>query len=231
MSKFTYILCTYLLAANMAAYAATIVVQGQCEVKSPPDRGSITLSMSYLDPKNIDQAIAKLNEKMVKLKNEIKELDLAEAEIQTQNFSAQEKNEWENNKQVFKGYEAREGLFISSSDIKKISKVVSIASKLGIKEMNQLQLFLSSNKQNELQNKCLKLAVENAHEKAQSLAQALNKKLGNILSITEGHATSDRQPIYSKSMSLSESSRSSSIQIEEGTLSIAKTIIAEYSIP
>src|SRR5437870_3236892 len=105
-----------------------ISVSGDCLRSVSHDRASITLTAESLN-KDMKVASQEASTTYEKVREAIKRLDLKNAEFQTTEFSVQEQREWEKNSSVFKGYKAKMGLVISTSDLKRLGDVISIAAK------------------------------------------------------------------------------------------------------
>ena len=93
--------------------------------------------------------------------------------------------EWEKNREVMRGYRARMGLWVSTSEIQKIGEIIAIASKEKVKDVNSLQTYLSDEKQLQEEVACLGDAAKNARVKAEKLASALGAKLGEVMQMNE----------------------------------------------
>jgi len=153
----------------------------------------------HRDP-NAGSAIRKSTALYEKLREELKKSKLKNLELASTEYSVFERKEWENNKNVSKGFECRMGLKATTTDLSALGDLIVIGSKTGITETHSLHIELSEAKALEEKKKCLDIAAKNAREKAEILVKSLNAKLGKVLQITELGATPPPMPMYEKGM-------------------------------
>ncbi len=184
-----------------AEFDKKVTVSGQCTLETTPDRGSVTFVSSHLEPL-AKTAIFKSTELYEKLRTELKKSSVKNLELASTEYSVQERKEWENNKSVSKGFEARLGLKAITTDIAALGDLMAIAAKVGVKETHSLQIFLSESKALEEKKKCLDIAAKNAKEKAETLVKSLGAKLGRVLLIVEGGTSPQTMPgpVFEKAM-------------------------------
>jgi len=161
-----------------------ITVSGECNHVVSPDRGSITLTMSF-ENMDLAKATKEAADSYERVSSAIKKLNLKNMNLRTSEYSVNEIRRWENNKEVKKGFEARMGLWVSTSEINRMGEVIAIASREKVKDVNSLQTYLSDEKQLQEEIACLEDAAKNARQKADKLANALNAKLGGVLEMSE----------------------------------------------
>jgi uncharacterized protein YggE len=161
-----------------------VAVSGECNHVVSPDRGSITLTVEF---QNMDLAKATKDaaDSYERLSSAIKKLRLENLNIRTNEYSVNEVREWEKNREIMKGYRARMGLWVSTSEIQKIGEIIAIASKEKVKDVNSLQTYLSDEKQLQEEVACLGDAAKNARVKAEKLASALGAKIGGVMQMNE----------------------------------------------
>jgi uncharacterized protein len=177
-----------LLSCSSITWAASspryVSVTGVCQKKILPDRGRLTLTVSVLDA-DVGDASKKAISEYESLRRDVKALQLKDGELETVEYSVNEETEWVKNKQVHKGFRARMGLSVSTSDIQKISDVIFVASKHNVKEVGSLEMFLSTAENKIVHEDCLQTALLNAKEKAGKMAKALGAGIGEVLTIEE----------------------------------------------
>jgi uncharacterized protein YggE len=162
-----------------------ITVTGRCLKEVAPDRGAITLTADSLD-KDLKSALQRSTQAYEKAREAVKKLKLKDAQLFTQEYDVREDKQWENNKMVSKGFRARIGLKVETSEIPRLSEIFQIATNAGIRETSQLQLSLSDAKQLEVETGCLEEATRQATVKAQHVAKALKGSVGKVYWIREG---------------------------------------------
>ncbi|MBS1957981.1 MAG: SIMPL domain-containing protein [Bdellovibrionales bacterium] len=181
-----------------------VTVSGQCVLETTPDRGSVTFIVETLnaDPKIAIQKTTELHEK---LRNELKRSKVKDLELSTTEYTVAERKEWENNKNVSKGFFARLGVRATTPEIGNLGDLIAIAARLGVKETTGLSTYLSDQKSLDEKKRCLETAAKNAREKAEALAKSLNTKVGRVLAINErggGNVSEPPMPMRMESMSM-----------------------------
>lgn len=184
-----------LLSATAFAAPRLVSVQGKCEIKVTPDRGSIQLNTEKVAPSSA-AALDEVTKKIDAAKASIQKMNLKDLELRTTHLQLNRHSEWENNKSVFKGFRAALGLEVTTSDIKQLGSVMAEAAKLGLTGTDSFNTFLSLEKSRKEYLKCLDIAAIDAKKKAEQLAKTLNNDIGEVESIIESPAVMHRpQPL------------------------------------
>jgi len=129
------------------------------------------------------------------VKANVRRLNLENLELKTVEYSVQEVREWEKDRSVLKGFRVRMGLYVSTSTIDRAGEIISAAAREEIKDMGQLQTYLSDELALKEHMECLKSAAENARAKAERLAAALNAKVGDAINVNESVNEPPPRPI------------------------------------
>lgn len=162
----------------------SVSVSGHCVRTVTPDRGALQLTVDVLD-RDLKTATKQAALSYERLKQAIEKLSLADLNLTTSEYSVREDRQWENQKQVSKGFRARMGLRVVTSAIDKMGEVIALGAREGVQDVGALQTFLSEEKQLREQMECLKQAAENARAKAEKLASSLGAKVGEVLRVSE----------------------------------------------
>lgn len=170
-----------------------VSVSGICNRSAVPDRASITLVADFRDM-DLKSAIRKATETYGRLRDGVERLKLDDLEMRTSEYSVTQVREWEKNQSVFKGYQARMGLRVSSSSIGRMGEVVALGAREDVRETGGLSTYLSDEKLLREQVGCLEEAARNARTKAEKLASALGAKVGPVLSLSEAWNALPRRP-------------------------------------
>jgi uncharacterized protein YggE len=167
--------------AEQEAIPKLISTTGFCSRDVVPDRGRIQLT-AVVENKDLKTAIALATKQYEQVRAEILALKLPNAEFATNNYSIEE--QWDyvqpNNKRERRGYQARMGLSVVTSDLSRLGDVIAVASKNAVADVGQLQLFLSPPKKTEAEKSCLEEAASDARDRALKLAKGAGVKLGNL---------------------------------------------------
>lgn len=241
MNKRTFIFTLICLTATISfsALAAEssvtkqVTVNGECNHQVSPDRGSIILTVEFQNM-DLTKATKQTKQSYARVSSAIKKLKLDDVNMRTSEYSVNEVTAWENKKKVNKGFRARMGLWISTSEIDRMGELIAIASKEKVQDVQSLQTYLSEEKQLLEEIACLEDAARNARQKAQKLASALNAKLGDVTTIAETGKTMPRWPqqtamrnMYAaEAMSMSESVP----QVEPGQQNLSLSVQVTFSL-
>lgn len=161
-----------------------ITVQGFCTRQIAPDRGSIVVTAEATEP-DLQSASKKATDTYEKLRDSVQKMRLENANLITSEYSLQEVREWQKDRQVSKGFRARMGLRVTTSSIQRLGEIISVAAKLGLREVGNLDTFLSQEKLLKEQMACFEEAGSNATKRAETLAGSLGAKIGEVLEISE----------------------------------------------
>jgi uncharacterized protein YggE len=227
------ILLTLLIASGAFAKETKLVqVQGTCKIKVTPDQGSILFTAEN-DSKNQKDAVSKSTKQINELREKIKKFNLKHLELKTTNYNVYPIREYENNRYVDKGMRASLALEVTTSEIMRLGEVMALASELNIKNVGQLQTFLSLDEEEKTYLKCLDIASQNAKVKAQQLAKELDFKLGSVEQIIEGQMSLPTPvPMMARGMvkSMMAMDSAGAPPIEAGTQEFGLTLTVTFGI-
>lgn len=223
-----------LVLVSFSSFAAMdvpqIQVQGNCEIKVVPDRGTITFTAEN-QSKDQKEAVSKTNNQINKLKDEITSLGLDDLELKNTNYNVFPVRDYEKEKYVDKGVRASLTLEVTTSEISKIGEAMVKASKVGIINVGSLSTFLSLEKSQKEYLKCLDIAAVDAKDKANQLGKKLGFKVGEVIGLTEVPNIQRPQPYESRSMMKSMAMADAApVQLEAGTQSYSTNIQVTFSI-
>ena len=166
----------------------TITVTGTAESKEKNQVASFSAGVdSVSDDKN--KAIAEVNQKITAITKAVKDFGIASVDIQTQNMSI-----FQSEEQYYEGgiaksrpgqWRVNNSINIKLRSVEKASELAQLLSDNGA--TNVYGPNFSLNDTNDVETKLLGEAVTNARKKAEAIAQANNRKIGQILNITEGN--------------------------------------------
>jgi uncharacterized protein YggE len=218
--------------AAQATVDRRVSVAGECTLEVEPDRGTVTLVAENTAP-DAKSAIKKATEQHEKLRSELKRSKLKGLELSTSEYSVQEQFQWENNRQVSKGFTCRIGLKVITPEIPALGEVLSLAGDAGIRNTQGLQTYLSDQKMLEEKKKCLEGAAKNAREKAEHLVKTLGSKLGAVIQIQErGSAMPGPMPMVAEAMAFADKGmvRSASPTIEGARQNLRLEVDVSFAI-
>jgi uncharacterized protein YggE len=196
LRTFLAFLLVFTASQAFASETHTVTVEGTCTHQVVPDRASITLTADVVDS-DLKSATRQAMDEYEKTREAVKKLGLEDLEIKTSEYSVGENRVWQKDTSVLKGYRARMGLYVATSQIQRLGEVIAIASREDLKDVGTLTSFLSDEKTKQEQLSCLEEAAKDAHTRAEKLAQSLGSKVGVVISITQ---TASQSPIRPRPM-------------------------------
>ena len=183
--KVALVLLALSVGSSAFALDRVVTVTGKCIRSTLPDRGAVTATADFVE-QDVQLASKKAMDGYEKLKASVQKLGLKNLELSTSESSINEEREWQRDKSVFKGFRARMGLTVSTTDVTRLGEVISLAAKQGLRQVSGLSMFLSPEKEKTEREACLADAVANAKSKAESIAKSAGAKVGRIVAVTEG---------------------------------------------
>lgn len=157
-----------------------------------PDLAKIYIGVSILKP-TAQEAQDEENRIIKKIMDGLKSQGIPIENIETENinlyqetcFSPYDSYALPDKKCNNTGYRAIQTLKIKTDDFSKIGSIVDAAIKNGANQINNVEFYLSSAKENEHRQKAISEATKNAQQKAEAMAAGTGAKLGRIKSISE----------------------------------------------
>lgn len=181
-----------LYAEGGASKQPTIIVEATGYEQAKPDIAIINLAVQN-EGSSAQSALADNNETMNKVLQHLKEDGVDPRDLLTSDLSIyQIDRDDKSKKPVEMRYRVSNGLTVRVRDIKKAGKIFDEAMKLGVNSVNGIS-FANADTKPYLAN-ARKKAVSEAIEKAETLADAANVKLGSIVTISEENATNMMMP-------------------------------------
>jgi len=164
-----------------------VSVSGSCQRQVTPDRGAITITAESVEA-DLKTASQRTTDQYGKLREGIQALKLADLELTTTEYSLYEVKEWQKDRHVSKGFRARMGLNVTTSDISRLGEVIELAAKEGVRDVGSLSTFLSFGRRQAEHSACLEDAVVNARQKADKMTAAAGAAVGDVLVMGEPSA-------------------------------------------
>jgi uncharacterized protein YggE len=198
----------------------TISVSGTGTVQTVPDRAGFSFGVTTqgVTASRALSANAGLARKVI---SALEDAGVAAADIQTQEVMLSPT--FSDDGSTIVGYSATNTIAATLRELGKAGAVVDRAVEAGANQVSGPSLVQSD--QEGLYREALRLAVANAHAKAQTLARAGGVSLGSVRSVVEGSAAPVPEP-FTKAAG----DTNASTPIEPGTQSIEATVTVEFAI-
>lgn len=174
--------------------AHELFVEGRSVVKTPPDLALINLGFE-----SVADTVAAAQEKNTTQMNEVirnvKALGIADEDLQTQNYNAYEKREWNPGTSTYdsQGWVVNQTLEVSIRDLDKVSQVLQTAGQANVTSLNGPRFQIED--PNIYRDQAREEALENARANADKLEKQLGVKLGKVIGYDE-YIEGGNQPIF-----------------------------------
>ena len=168
--------------------ARRLTVTGQGEIKSKPDKADITIGV-VTENKSSSVAAKENATASQRVQNAIKQLGVAEKDIQTVNYSIQplmvypQPNQ-QNVKPQITGYRVYNQVRITVRDLPKMGDVLDAATNAGSNTIEGIAFGLQESTATE--DQALEKAVKDARRKADRMVMAAGAKIVGVYEINEG---------------------------------------------
>lgn len=169
-----------------AQLPATLTISGKSTTEVTPDITVINISLSAVDM-DYAKAMDLLQDKSKETKSFLKKKKITEEYIVSENFNINKRYNYENRKQVFKGYDASLNIrleFVNDNELAN-SIINAIGESKSEAEVN-VRFKLSQDLKDKVNDMLIEEAIKDARKKASIIASATDQSLGQIAKITYG---------------------------------------------
>lgn len=181
-------------AATNIASVRQITVVGTGEVKAAPDTAQVQVGVQTQAP-SAQEALNQNNTQMTALINRLKELGIAEQDLQTSHVSVWPRYGVDSN--TIDGYEAHNSVTVKIRNIAQAGELLDQVVEAGANNISGIAFTIDD--PSTLETNARNAAIENARTRAQAMAEAVGGSLGQVLSITE-NIGSPPAPVFQERM-------------------------------
>ena len=199
-----------------------IKVTGDGEIAVQPDSATVNLGI-ITESKQLISGQQQNSIEVTKVIDSLISLGITKNQIQTFDYRIESDYDYDQGKQIFRGYKITHILQVKTEDLSIIGKVVDTAVQNGVNYVSHVQ-FIAKNKES-FYEQALILAVKNATEKAQTIAGTLNVTLlpTPILIVEEGSMV---QPVFNQLGTFVKSMAAT--PLEPGQIIVKANVMAEF---
>lgn len=159
-----------------------ITISGEAEVIAVPDIAKVQISM-FTEKQTVAEAQNENSKRMNDLIAAIKDLKIEEKDIKTTSYYITPEYDWTDEGRIFKGYRVSQEIEIKIRKTDVISQVLAVAGNKGADNIGSLSFEIDDLEAVKQQARIK--AIENAKDKAEELAKAMDVKLGSITNFSE----------------------------------------------
>lgn len=208
-----------------------VTVNGMGSVKVKPDIAYINIGVQIFDTdaKKAQDENAKLMDKVI---SSLKKNGVKDEDIKTVGYNLYKSSKYEpvklgEKENRIEGYYARNSVEVTVRDIENVGKIVDAAGNAGANEVNNIRFGISD--EEKYYNEALKLAMENASGKAESILSTFGAKIGKPYRINEN---SYGAPTYYRDNAMFKTSMAEEAAydtpVEAGELEITARLSVQY---
>ena len=183
MKKVFCILMMAVLLCTAALAESELTVNGKGIVYVTADRVSVSMGVS-LTGDDVAQTQREVNERIAAVCKALTDAGLDENSISTNSIYIYPQYDYSSSSQELIGYSVSTSITIRTDSVERVGEYIDAAFAAGANTFDSIN-FSASNTE-EARKQALEIAVKNAMEKAQVIAAAAGKTLGNLEEITEG---------------------------------------------
>ena len=207
----------------------TIHVTGSGSVVGEPDIATLNLGVS-VEKASVEEAREAAASAMTTVIESLKANDVAEKDIQTENFSIYPQYDYTDNGRVLRGYRVNNTVSAKVRALESLSDIIDDAAAAGgdIVVVNAIEFMIEDD--TALQTQARALAVKNAEAKAQTLAEASDVTLGKPVTITETTFGGGPPIAFAESAAFAADSARSSTPVQAGELTVTVNVTIIYEI-
>lgn len=240
MAALLVVLIIYLLAITRNAFTAntfigrsdaqlyTITIAGEGKVTAIPDIAQISLGLQT-ESKNVEDAQRENTDKMNNIISTLGELGIDKEDIKTSNYNIFPRYDYTRDRgQTLRGYEVSQSVIVKIRDLETVGQVIESAGSLGANQVSGLSFTIDEPE--DLRQQARIKALENATEKAETLAKVAGVKIGKLVSFSESGAT--QPPVFRQFATLEAVGigGSAAPDIEPGSQDITVNVTVTYEV-
>ena len=198
-----------------------IIVNGNAIVQAQPDTAILTISVVNQSRRAIDAQ----QDNATKTDAVIQALKAAAgtgAEIKTSGYSVQPMRVYrENQPPTITGYEARNTVTVTLSDLKKVGPVIDASSQAGANDISGISFTLRQDRP--ARDRALAEATLEAMSKAEVVSKTLGRKVTRVVEVQEEGFVRPPQPVYQAEAFMKRDSVATPIEV--GSLDITSRVL------
>ncbi|WDI30519.1 SIMPL domain-containing protein [Hyphococcus flavus] len=214
------------IAAEDGAMQRTITVNGQGRAAAAPDMAVISIGVQS-EAKTAAEALRKNSTDMSATITKLKELGVADRDIQTSGLSINPRYNYDKNRSQPEviGFTASNSVTVKLRDLDNAGAVIDQAVQSGANSLGGVSFSFSNPKP--LQEDARRDAVADAKAKAELLTDAAGVRLGALITIQDGYVSSPQPRPYAARM---EMAADSAVPMEAGESEVNATVTLVYEI-
>jgi uncharacterized protein YggE len=205
----------------------TIKVSGLGMVEAAPDQATINVTIQE-EGASLDDLVSKTKNEMSDLLKLLKDFKIPEKDMQTTQYSIRPKYNYDNHKTTRDGYTVTNQLKFLLRDLTQLGDVLGAVSGADTFQVDGPTFSFSNPAK--LQLEALKAAMDNAHTKAEVLAESAGAEVGPVISIEQTGVSMPTIRPAVMAMAQSVGSVASAVPVEQGTDQVTAQVEVVYTL-
>lgn len=196
-------------------------VEGEGMISATPDKSIITLGV-VTESKEVSTAQSENAIAMSQIIESLTQMGIPNEDIKTEDYRIDIQYDYENGKQIMRGYKVTHLLQVTINQISQTGKIIDTAVQNGANIVSNIHFTIAN--PDDFYNQALSLAIKNAQQKAITIANTLGLTLNPIpIKVTESSISTPPVPFHAVMLAKSESTL-----IQPGQTQIRANILAEF---
>lgn len=206
-----------------------ITISGEGKIAAIPDIAVIEAGVTT-EKSDVRASQKDNSDKMNALTARVKGLGVDEKDIQTTQYSIYPQYDYTKDGQRLRGYQVSQSVKIKIRDLSKIGTILAEVGQAGANQVSGVSFTIDDPEA--LRQQAREKALDNARQKAKSLADHAGVKLGKIVSFSEGSASPSPMPYYARAeaMGIGGGSDIKAPDIQAGNLDVIVGVDVSYEI-
>lgn len=205
----------------------TFTINGEGKISAKPTLAEVDLGL-FSEGRDVPTVQDANTVKVNAIIAAMKQLGVADADIQTSNYNIAPKFEYTDGVSNVVGYTVSQNLNIKVRDLTKVGAVLSKAGELGANQVNGVRFTIDD--PTSVQQEARTKAIEDAKKKAQELANAMGVKIVKIVTFSESSGGSTPQPMFAYSAMDSAKAVAPVPNIQTGSLDVQSDVSVTFEI-
>jgi uncharacterized protein YggE len=210
-----------------------ILTEGIAEVTGQNDSAKIFIAVVTVG-RNLEQASSENANKTNAVLTTLKGLNIKHLKLETSNYRVTPQRDYKARPPVTKGYEVSNAIMVTLEGFETeplsnhVSRIIGKALESGSNTIQRIQFYI--NDKSVLEKKALKLATQEAMERAKTLAEAAGVKLKGIVSLSTQPMYSPPQPHMLRAAEMKTDAEAMAPPMEIGESGIRAQVSIAYEI-
>lgn len=217
---------------NITAAVPTITVSGKGELSLIPDKATIQLGVQVLQQPSATAAMEAVAAVIENIEAALTRLGASPEDMQTSSFSMYEDYKYDSKGNIIgkPRYNVNNTISLTLYDIENIGQYIDAAIDAGATNSYGIEFSIKNPAARE--EEALALALENAKSRAEALAAACGKSIGDVIQLNDG--TQITEQVYSDVSpgmpvdAMADSSRASKTTMLPGTFKLTANVSARF---